>query len=81
MPGLGHPVHKVRDPRTPALLAIAEEEGLRGNASTKSTLSPAVVTFGAVPWLRKDAGVAGVSAPAGAATPADDAARTARVKE
>lgn len=30
VPGLGHPVHKVRDPRTPALLAIAEEEGLRG---------------------------------------------------
>jgi citrate synthase len=30
IPGLGHPVHKVRDPRTPRLLAIAEEEGLRG---------------------------------------------------
>ena len=30
VPGLGHPVHKVVDPRTPALLAIAEEEGLRG---------------------------------------------------
>ncbi|GLW09292.1 citryl-CoA lyase [Microtetraspora sp. NBRC 13810] len=30
VPGLGHPVHKVRDPRTPALLAVAEEEGLRG---------------------------------------------------
>ena len=30
LPGLGHPVHKVRDPRTPALLRIAEEEGLRG---------------------------------------------------
>jgi citrate synthase len=30
VPGLGHPVHKVRDPRTPVLLAIAEEEGLRG---------------------------------------------------
>lgn len=30
VPGLGHPVHKVEDPRTPALLAIAEEEGLRG---------------------------------------------------
>ena len=30
VPGLGHPVHKVRDPRTPRLLAIAEEEGLRG---------------------------------------------------
>ena len=30
VPGLGHPVHKVRDPRTPALLEIAEQEGLRG---------------------------------------------------
>jgi citrate synthase len=30
VPGLGHPVHKVEDPRTPVLLAIAEEEGLRG---------------------------------------------------
>ena len=31
IPGLGHPVHKVQDPRTPVLLGIAEEEGLRGN--------------------------------------------------
>jgi citrate synthase len=30
IPGLGHPVHKNGDPRTPALLRIAEEEGLRG---------------------------------------------------
>ena len=30
VPGLGHPVHKVEDPRTPVLLRIAEEEGLRG---------------------------------------------------
>jgi citrate synthase len=30
VPGLGHPVHKERDPRTPVLIAIAEEEGLRG---------------------------------------------------
>ena len=30
VPGLGHPVHKVRDPRTPRLLAICEEEGLCG---------------------------------------------------
>jgi citrate synthase len=30
VPGLGHPVHKVSDPRTPALIEIAEEEGLRG---------------------------------------------------
>jgi citrate synthase len=30
VPGLGHPVHKVTDPRTPRLLEIAEQEGLRG---------------------------------------------------
>jgi citrate synthase len=30
IPGLGHPIHKVADPRTPALIRIAEEEGLRG---------------------------------------------------
>ncbi len=30
IPGLGHPVHKITDPRTPALVKIAEEEGLRG---------------------------------------------------
>jgi citrate synthase len=30
VPGLGHPVHKVQDPRTPVLIAIADEEQLRG---------------------------------------------------
>jgi citrate synthase len=30
IPGLGHPVHKVQDPRTPVLIGIAEQEGLRG---------------------------------------------------
>ncbi|UUN25742.1 citryl-CoA lyase [Streptomyces sp. FIT100] len=30
VPGLGHPVHKVQDPRTPVLLGIAEENGLKG---------------------------------------------------
>jgi citrate synthase len=30
VPGLGHPVHKEVDPRTPVLIGIAEEEGLRG---------------------------------------------------
>ncbi|GHH81247.1 citryl-CoA lyase [Streptomyces sulfonofaciens] len=30
VPGLGHPVHKQGDPRTPAILALADEEGLRG---------------------------------------------------
>ncbi len=30
VPGLGHPVHKMEDPRTPVLLRVAEEEGLRG---------------------------------------------------
>ncbi len=30
VPGLGHPVHKVTDPRMPVLFAIAAEEGLLG---------------------------------------------------
>jgi citrate synthase len=30
VPGLGHPVHKVQDPRTPRIYAIAEETGLVG---------------------------------------------------
>ncbi|WP_399142737.1 citryl-CoA lyase [Streptomyces sp. NBUA17] len=30
VPGLGHPVHKVRDPRTPVLLRIAEDNGRKG---------------------------------------------------
>ena len=30
VPGLGHPVHNVTDPRTPVLIEIAEQEGLRG---------------------------------------------------
>src|SRR4051794_20162181 len=28
VPGLGHPVHKVEDPRTPRVYALADEEGL-----------------------------------------------------
>jgi citrate synthase len=31
IPGLGHPVHKEQDPRTPALIGIAEAEGTRGS--------------------------------------------------
>jgi citrate synthase len=30
IPGLGHPVHTVQDPRTPRIYAIAEQHGLRG---------------------------------------------------
>jgi citrate synthase len=30
VPGLGHPVHRVEDPRTPRIYAIAEETGLLG---------------------------------------------------
>jgi citrate synthase len=30
VPGLGHPVHKKDDPRTAVIIAIAEQEGLRG---------------------------------------------------
>ena len=31
VPGLGHPVHRVEDPRTPRIYAIAEETGLAGS--------------------------------------------------
>jgi citrate synthase len=30
VPGLGHPVHKNGDPRTPAIIAVATEAGVRG---------------------------------------------------
>jgi citrate synthase len=30
IPGIGHPVHKPVDPRTPRLFALAEENGMRG---------------------------------------------------
>ena len=30
VPGLGHPVHRNGDPRTPVLIRIADDEGLRG---------------------------------------------------
>jgi citrate synthase len=30
VPGLGHPVHKVQDPRTPVLFQISEEAGYKG---------------------------------------------------
>ncbi len=30
VPGLGHPVHKIEDPRTPRLIAIADQAGTRG---------------------------------------------------
>jgi citrate synthase len=35
IPGLGHPVHKVQDPRTPRIYAIAEETGLLGTYLTR----------------------------------------------
>jgi citrate synthase len=30
IPGLGHPIHKVTDPRTPVLIRIADEQGVHG---------------------------------------------------
>jgi citrate synthase len=30
VPGIGHPVHKPIDPRTPVLFALAEKNGFRG---------------------------------------------------
>jgi citrate synthase len=35
IPGLGHPVHKAEDPRTPRLYEIAEEAGLQGAYLTR----------------------------------------------
>jgi citrate synthase len=35
IPGLGHPIHKVEDPRTPRIYAIAEETGLVGPHLTR----------------------------------------------
>ena len=35
VPGLGHPVHKVEDPRVPRIYAIAEETGLTGTYLTR----------------------------------------------
>src|SRR3954471_14779737 len=34
VPGLGHPVHKVQDPRTPRIYALAEETGTLGRHLT-----------------------------------------------
>ena len=36
IPGLGHPVHKVQDPRTPRIYEIAEETGLLGLVSARA---------------------------------------------
>jgi citrate synthase len=35
IPGLGHPIHKVQDPRTPRIYEIAEETGLAGTYLTR----------------------------------------------
>ena len=45
VPGLGHPVHKVEDPRTPRLMAIAEEAG---------TLGPHLRLFSAIGRVHED---------------------------
>ena len=45
VPGLGHPVHKVEDPRTPRLMAIAEEAG---------TLGPHLRLFAAIGRVHED---------------------------
>jgi citrate synthase len=35
IPGLGHPIHRVEDPRTPRIYAIAEETGVAGTHLTR----------------------------------------------
>ena len=43
LPGFGHPIHKPDDPRTPALLAVAEAQGIAGErCAALQTLSKAV---------------------------------------
>lgn len=43
LPGFGHPLHKLDDPRTPALLALASEAGVKGaHAAVLAELSAAV---------------------------------------
>jgi citrate synthase len=44
IPGLGHPIHKVEDPRTPRIYAIAEETGLTGSYLARLRELPAVHT-------------------------------------
>ena len=68
VPGFGHPVHKPDDPRTPALMAVAEAAGVKGDhARALEALARAVdeahgkhVTVnatGAVAALLADAGI------------------------
>lgn len=43
LPGFGHPIHKPDDPRTPALLAVAEGQGVAGaRCAALATLSTVV---------------------------------------
>jgi citrate synthase len=62
IPGLGHPVHKSEDPRTPRIYAIAEEQGLLGPHLTALNLVAAAhreATGKALPV--NGAGVAGAA--------------------
>ena len=45
VPGLGHPVHKDVDPRTPRLYAIAHEEGLRDIVCSASRIGVPIPCF------------------------------------
>jgi citrate synthase len=51
IPGLGHPEHKNGDPRTPALLALAERGGLRGPHTEVLLEIPAALKEVAGVWL------------------------------
>jgi citrate synthase len=62
VPGLGHPVHKVEDPRTPRIYAIAEEGGTLGvNLRLLSAVASAHADATGKPLPINGAGVAGAA--------------------
>src|SRR5829696_6919573 len=62
VPGLGHPVHKLEDPRTPRIYAIAEEDGTLGvNMRLLRAVAAAHADATGKPLPVNGAGVAGAA--------------------